>query len=119
LASPPRPICLASLGDVQDATRTWRIDRIRSAPGKPQRGPLVRAGPPPVAFVEEINYELAGLRAGKTCLRSQRASWPCRKTRTFFEGDHSHHIGFFYYRKRGVLFLFVGFLLQLIADLIG
>jgi hypothetical protein len=36
-----------------------------------------------------------------------------------FEGDHSHHIGFFYYRKRGVLFLFVGFMLQLIADLIG
>ena len=34
-----------AFGGVQDATRTWRIDRIRSAPGKPQAGPLLHASP--------------------------------------------------------------------------
>jgi hypothetical protein len=29
------------------------------------------------------------------------------------------HISIFYYKKRGILFLFIGFVLQMIGDLVG
>jgi hypothetical protein len=32
---------------------------------------------------------------------------------------NDNHVSFFYYKKRGVLFLFFGFALQMIADIIG
>jgi hypothetical protein len=31
----------------------------------------------------------------------------------------SHHVSIFYYDKRGVLFLFIGFLLQMIGNFVG
>jgi hypothetical protein len=35
------------------------------------------------------------------------------------EKINDSHISFFYYKKRGVLFLFFGFVLQMIADIVG
>ena len=35
-----------------------------------------------------------------------------------YNNEENPHVSHFYYRKRGILFLFLGFVLQMIGDLI-
>jgi hypothetical protein len=68
---------------------------------------------------EEIQDALAGF-AGREHLPSiamRELIMP--EANAVFDDVSQHSVSFFYYRKRGVLFLFLGFLLQLIANLIA
>ena len=54
-----------AFGGVQDATRTWRIDRIRSAPGKPAGWALLHASPAAPMCTKKLTFAVASVASGK------------------------------------------------------
>jgi hypothetical protein len=77
------------------------------------------AGAARVFLLEEIDNALAGHEV-------KDENYPSAAMRELImpegiaeEKINDSHISFFYYKKRGVLFLFFGFVLQMIADIVG
>jgi hypothetical protein len=77
------------------------------------------AGATRVFLIEEIDNALAGYEV-------EDENYPSAAMRELImpegiveEKINNNPISFFYYKKRGVLFLFFGFVLQMIADIVG
>jgi hypothetical protein len=69
-------------------------------------------------LLEEIDYQIAGFTP------NEHGNYPSVAMRELIMPEgvsvreiNDRHISFFYYKKRGVLFLFFGFVLQMLGDL--
>jgi hypothetical protein len=69
-------------------------------------------------LLEEVTESLAGFEDRRDNLPSVAMRELIMPEAEPFDTDAAH-VSQFYYRKRGVLLLFIGFVLQLIGDLLG